>query len=58
LLEVTTSTSGQDEDGYTITVADQEEDIGINETITIEGFEEGSQDAELTGMVDICSVEG
>jgi len=59
-VEVTTSTSGekQDSDGYTFTIADKDSSIGINETITIDGLEEGNYDAELSGIADNCSVEG
>jgi Tol biopolymer transport system component len=59
-IEVTTSTSGQNPDmnGYTIAVANQEKDIGIDETIIISGIEEGDYDAELKDVASNCSVEG
>lgn len=59
-LEVTTSTSGQeqDSDGYTISVADQDTSVGINETVLVDSLDGGNYDAELTGLASNCSVDG
>ncbi len=59
-VEITTSTSGsdQDGDGYTVTLAENEEDISTNETISISGLDEGSYDAELSNIAGNCSVNG
>lgn len=59
-VEVTASTSGssQDSDGYTISLGDNEKDISVNGTVTFEDQEEGSYDAELSGIASNCSVEG
>lgn len=59
MVELTTSTSGEDQDdGYVITLGDQEEDISANETLTFEDLEEDSYEAELTDVADNCSVGG
>lgn len=58
-VEITTSTSGDDQDGgYEISVDGTTESIGSNETITISDLEEGNYDAELTDVAENCSVDG
>ena len=59
-LEATTSTSGSDvdSDGYTLTVDGSDHSIGTDETVTVDDIEEGSYDAELSGLADNCSVDG
>lgn len=56
-LEVTTETGGSNpDDGYEVSVSDQTESIGANETITISNLTTGNHDSELTDVADNCSV--
>jgi Tol biopolymer transport system component len=59
-VEITTSTTGddQDPDGYIITLGDNEEEIGSNGSVTFDELDEGSYDAELTGLAENCSIDG
>jgi len=59
-VEITTSTTGddQDADGYTITLGDNEDEIDNNGSVTFDELEEGTYDAELTGVAENCSVDG
>lgn len=57
-VKVTTESSGQDldSDGYTISITGQQQDIEINTTVTLDGIEEGTRDAELTDVASNCTV--
>lgn len=59
-IEVATSTSGDnpDPDGYTLTITNEDYSIGINDTIIVDGLDEGTQQAELYGIAEQCSVDG
>ncbi len=59
-VEITTSTIGdnQDPDGYTVMLGESEEEIDSNGSVTFEDLEEGSYDAELTGVAEHCSIDG
>jgi hypothetical protein len=59
-VEITTSTSGddQDGDGYKVTLGNNEKDISSNETILFDNVDEGSYDAELSNIAGNCSVNG
>jgi len=59
-VEIITETTGDDidGDGYTALVGDKQEDMSTNGSVTFEELEEGSYDAELSGIADNCSIEG
>ncbi|MDZ7657911.1 hypothetical protein [Fodinibius sp.] len=59
-VEISTSTSGddQDDDGYKVTLGNNEKDISSNETISFDNLDEGSYDAELSNIAGNCSVDG
>jgi len=61
MLEVTASTTGEDldSDGYKLTLDSGESvDLSSDGTESIADLEEGSYEAELSGMADNCSVDG
>jgi Tol biopolymer transport system component len=56
-LRVTLTTLGQDvdPDGYGLVInGGIEQPVGINETVTLQGLEEGTHKLELTGIADNC----
>jgi Tol biopolymer transport system component len=60
-LEVTASTTGQDQDsdGYTVTVdGTQSQSVASNGTITFSGLAAATHSVELTGVASNCSVSG
>jgi|GEM_PF-2731830 len=59
-VEITTNTSGndQDDDGYKVTIGNNEKDISINETVSFDNLDEGNYDAELSNIAGNCSVNG
>lgn len=60
-IEVVTSTSGddQDSDGYTITVdGSSSKSVGINDTKYFANLEQGSHDAQISGLAHNCSISG
>jgi len=58
-VEVTTSTTGANPDGFTVTIdGQQNQSIGSNGTATFSSVAAGDHDVELIGVPANCTVEG
>ena len=59
-LRVTVATTGGDIDdnGYVLQVGKERRSIGVNGRVALDGFRQGGQIVELTGVADNCTVAG
>ena len=61
-IEVTVATTGDgtDDDGYVVSLDDDEvtEDVEVDDTITLENVDDGSHTVELTDVAANCTVDG
>jgi plastocyanin len=61
-IEVTVATTGDgtDDDGYVVSLDDDEvtEDVDVDDTITLENVDDGSHTVELTDVAANCTVDG